>query len=587
MKFGRVRISVICLTAAAMNAALSSLAQAQLPPVYINEIVEDEQDFETTDIVDTREFVELYNAGATSINVSGWILNSIVIDTAATISDTLPEGSVIPAGGYFVIGQAGVPNVNYTPTSGELWNNGKTIYELRNPNLAGPTTLVDALAVDTFRTSEADLLTQEQIDQTGAGQTAGVGARAGWWGQLESNNAHPSDPSYPNLPMSLGRYRDGRDRNRNGYDFGMLPATPGATNNLPLVASHQITDVNPLAVDTVLHGDYYGSFKLPRVIAPGTATVYNPSTIPASPQGGNALIAWDETGGGNAVFSDELTSKFELWAYIDPTPFNVTTADTNQSEASIYGIGTTDPLFGTPNSGDLLTGQPGTGGNITSSANGSTGLGWLIQRRTSNVAGTQNSQAILQLLDMNDGGDGVLADNDWQVEASIDLTGMAAGWHRLSIDYNATTGAVVAKYDDQTFNFTSDTNLLGNFYVGYREQLPGTGGTIARPPTYDLYNAVVAQNADFNDDNIVDGADLLIWQRNSGGAGGLPQGDADANGQINAADLTIWKAQYGTSPAAIVAAAVPEPGCCLLMGVALLGAPLLARRSRSSALSDR
>jgi len=569
-----------------VNAVLSSPGQAQLPPVYINEIVEDEQDFETTDVPDTREFVELYNAGATPIDVSGWILNSIVIDTATAISDTLPAGSIIPAGGYFVIGQAGVPNVNYTPISGELWTNGKTLYELRKPNPLDPPapTLVDALAVETFRTSETDLLTQEQIDQTGAGQTAGVGSRAGWWGQLESNNAHPSDPSYPNLPMSLGRYRDGRDRNRNGYDFGMLPATPGASNNLPLVASHAITDVNALAVNTVLHGDYYGSFKLPRVIAPGTASVYNPSSILPSPQGGNALIAWDETGGGNAVFSDELTNKFELYAYIDPTPFNVTTADTNQSEASIYGIGTTDPLFGTPNSGDLLTGQPGTGGNITSSANGSTGLGWLIQRRTSNVAGVQNSKAVLQLLDMNDGGDGVLADADWQVEASIDLTGMAAGWHRLSIDYNPTTGAVVAKYDDQTFNFTSDTDLMGNFYVGYREQLPGTGGTIARPPTFDLYNAVVTQNADFNDDNIVDGADFLLWQRNAGGAGGLPQGDADGNGQVNAADLTIWKAQYGTSPATAVAAAVPEPASWFGALLALGAAAAVRRKSPVNAL---
>jgi hypothetical protein len=498
--------------------------------------------------------------------------------------DTFPNGSIIPAGGYFVIGQAGVPNVNYTPVSGELWSNGKTIYELRNPNLAGPTTLVDALAVETFRTSEADLLTQEQIDQTGAGQTAGVGARAGWWGQLESNNAHSSDASYPNLPMSLGRYRDGRDRNRNGYDFGMLPATPGASNNLPIVASHEITDVNSLAVNTVLHGDYYGSFKLPRVIAPGTASVYNPSAIPASPQTGNALIAWDETGGGNAVHSDELTNKFELWAYIDPTPFNNTVNDSTQSEASIYGIGTTDPLFGTPNSGDLLTGQPGTNGNVTSSANGSTGLGWLIQRRTSNTAGVQNSAAILQLLDMNDGGDGVLADNDWQVEGSIDLTGMSAGWHRLSIDYNPTTGAVVAKYDEQTFNFTTETDLLGNFYVGYREQLPGTGGTIARPPTFDLYNAVATQNADFNNDDIVNGADFLLWQRNFGGAGGLPQGDADGNGQINAADLTIWKAQFGTSPAVAAVAAVPEPACCLLLGAAVIGMPFLRRKSLTHAL---
>ena len=116
-----------------------------------------------------------------------------------------------------------------------------------------------------------------------------------------------------------------------------------------------------------------------------------------------------------------------------------------------------------------------------------TGLGWLIQRRTSNAAGTQSSAAILQLIDFNDGGDGVLADNDWQILESINLTGMAAGWHVLGIDYDPATGSVVATYDNNEYEHSTMTNLVGNFYVGYRENLPGTGHTIARPPTYDLF----------------------------------------------------------------------------------------------------
>ena len=232
----------------------------------------------------------------------------------------------------------------------------------------------------------------------------------------------------------MGRYEDGADRNINGYDFGQIPATPGAKNDLATVPVHQITNVDAMATGSALRDDYYASFKLPRVIVPGTVDTYNPNSIPVSPQGGKAIIAWDETGGGNAVFSDEYSNEFKIWAYIDPTPFNVTTANTNVSEATIYGVaGTTDPLFGTPNSADLLTGQPGTGGNITSSANGSTGLGWVIQRRTSNVAGTQESKAVLQLVDFNDGGDGVLADApDWDSKQIIDLTGMMPAGTRLA-----------------------------------------------------------------------------------------------------------------------------------------------------------
>ena len=77
------------------------------------------------------------------------------------------------------------------------------------------------------------------------------------------------------------------------------------------------------------------------------------------------------------------------------------------------------------------------------------------------------------------------------------------------------------------------------------------------------------EDADFNNDNIVDGADFLIWQRNLGTAGGLAKGDADGNGQIQAADLAIWKAKFGTVGASAAAAAVPEPAASLLVVVSL------------------
>lgn len=90
--------------------------------------------------------------------------------------------------------------------------------------------------------------------------------------------------------------------------------------------------------------------------------------------------------------------------------------------------------------------------------------------------------------------------------------------------------------------------------------------------------AAPADNADFDDNGLVDGNDFLIWQRNLGTAG--PAGDADGNGQVNAADLGIWKSQFGAAPPAAAAlAAVPEPAAALLLGMA--GAALaFARRRR-------
>jgi hypothetical protein len=546
--------------------------------IVINELVEDEQDFETTDVVpDTREFVELYNAGATPVDLTGWSLGIWDLDTGAYGPvDVIPTGTIAP-GGYFVIGGAAVPNVNYSPAATELWDNTNNVFELRNSS----NVLVDALGVETFRGVELANATQEQIDQMNFGETAGATAKSGWWGQLESNNDGP-DSNYPNLPMSLGRYLDGRDNNVNGRDFGMLPATPGAKNNLTLVAAHEVTDVDTVAVGTVLRDDYYGSFKLPRVITPGTVDTYNPNSIPASPQGGRAAIAWDETGGGNAVFSDEFTNKFQLYAFIDPRPFNNATANSTQSEATIYGIGTTDPLFGTPNSADLLTGQPGTGGNLTSSANGSTGLGWVIQRRTSNTAGTQSSAAVLQLVDFNDGGDGVLADApDWDVIQTIDLTGQAQGWHSLSVDYDPATGDVTATYDNQTFEFDTVTGLIGNFYIGYREGLPGASGSgSARPPTYDLFVAISeGVTGDYNDDGIVDARDYTIWRDKLGSTTVLPNDDSP--GVVDASDYADWTANFGMSggSGALGAGAVPEPTSAVLAALGCVGYLLRRRRA--------
>jgi hypothetical protein len=94
-------------------------------------------------------------------------------------------------------------------------------------------------------------------------------------------------------------------------------------------------------------------------------------------------------------------------------------------------------------------------------------------------------------------------------------------------------------------------------------------------------------DADFDDDNDVDGADFLIWQRTFGGGGGLPQGDADGNGQINAADLTIWKDQFGTTPAVAALAAVPEPASWLLLVAAVVGAPFMGRTSIAASVVER
>ncbi len=100
---------------------------------------------------------------------------------------------------------------------------------------------------------------------------------------------------------------------------------------------------------------------------------------------------------------------------------------------------------------------------------------------------------------------------------------------------------------------------------------------------YDVYLAKVtlgiAPHADFNADGLVDAADLTQWRRDFG-ANYLS--DADNDGDSDGADFLVWQRQLGSSLSATAAAgAVPEPAAAAMASSALLG--LLARRRRSAA----
>lgn len=94
-------------------------------------------------------------------------------------------------------------------------------------------------------------------------------------------------------------------------------------------------------------------------------------------------------------------------------------------------------------------------------------------------------------------------------------------------------------------------------------------------------------DADFDNNNIVDGNDFLIWQRNNGlSAGGVnTNGDANGDGAVNAADLALWKSGFGLPPAVAAVSAVPEPlsGTMALIGLTLAGYCGSRRRRSESA----
>jgi MYXO-CTERM domain-containing protein len=90
------------------------------------------------------------------------------------------------------------------------------------------------------------------------------------------------------------------------------------------------------------------------------------------------------------------------------------------------------------------------------------------------------------------------------------------------------------------------------------------------------------EDADFDGDGDVDGADFLTFQRGLGAVGtGTPQtGDADGDTNIDADDLAILREQFG-APAGV--SAVPEPSSAVVaLAAAVVGAALSRRRNFSN-----
>jgi hypothetical protein len=69
---------------------------------------------------------------------------------------------------------------------------------------------------------------------------------------------------------------------------------------------------------------------------------------------------------------------------------------------------------------------------------------------------------------------------------------------------------------------------------------------------------------DFDDNSVVDGADLTKWQGDFGPSAGS---DADGDGDSDGADLLIWQQNVGAGGAV---AAIPEPGAVGLSGAAIM-----------------
>jgi hypothetical protein len=112
----------------------------------------------------------------------------------------------------------------------------------------------------------------------------------------------------------------------------------------------------------------------------------------------------------------------------------------------------------------------------------------------------------------------------------------------------------------------ADAAPLAGDYFGLRVRTAHPGHVLnAGFQDFRITAPTTSAQADFDQDNDVDGADFLIWQRGLGSAGGLSQGDADGDGMITDLDISIWKFDFGSTAATATTAAIPEPTSLVLL----------------------
>jgi autotransporter-associated beta strand protein/T5SS/PEP-CTERM-associated repeat protein len=89
--------------------------------------------------------------------------------------------------------------------------------------------------------------------------------------------------------------------------------------------------------------------------------------------------------------------------------------------------------------------------------------------------------------------------------------------------------------------------------------------------------------ADFNENGVVNALDLSLWKAGFGTPVGAThmQGDANGDEDVDGADFLVWQRQLGSDPADAATAVIPEPGSFLLGIVAAAGFCRLQRPKAS------
>jgi T5SS/PEP-CTERM-associated repeat protein len=157
------------------------------------------------------------------------------------------------------------------------------------------------------------------------------------------------------------------------------------------------------------------------------------------------------------------------------------------------------------------------------------------------------------------------------------------GTASLAGTLDLTTFAGLDPQPGDSFQIISATNILGTFSTVTFPPAPGNNWMIDYNPNNVIINylAAPAFSGDFNGDNVVDAADLAIWRMNFGTGTMMSQGDADGDGDVDGNDFLVWQRTLGPVMVTPAVGAVPEPGS-LALAASALAIVAASRRKRAA-----
>ncbi|MCA8943708.1 MAG: lamin tail domain-containing protein [Planctomycetes bacterium] len=301
--------------------------------VVINEFLYDHRS------TDADEFIELYNAGSSAVDIGDWVIDGEDdgFPTSTNNDFVIPTGTILAAGDYFLIANPNATNAaltspDYAPTiaSGELlensgFNNSGTIDSIILRNAVGD--VVDAVSYEAFRLQSPFVTPAYTPDPS---QIEGPGIIGDNW-----------NPRHPAVLHSWSRKRDGYDTDDNGRDFHLRIMTPGASND-PVFNVNQSLYFSDAETIGLVHGDalpkWSGTFTDPEVFDYASAGIVTPSPVDGTTTGATILRFGDAAAGsgiGNNTWLETVSSAavvVECYVYFE-------TALTNAGSGEYWHLG--------------------------------------------------------------------------------------------------------------------------------------------------------------------------------------------------------------------------------------------------------